>query len=319
MGIIVLVMLVIVGLITCFFYDGFETKIFGNTSYLGWVLLISGILLSLIGLGTWGGDEETGPDGRVYKKKHDFFWIPILIWGILFLGIGIYLKIFVGSPEEAPETTTDTEETVVIPDPTTRTVNFYNTAEDTVRAIVADDVVAKGMVFNQKIKPNSIFPKTLDAGTYMFMSSANGEGMLKFPPENPDLSKFKLHEDEKGKFYQRILAAETADESDYDEAWVMVDGHTALAVVAIDIIMATQPVVVDNVDLLTEDDIVAVYPGTDLIEPMLNNDEGKVLVSGPADDLKYGDEQDRYFALIPYSGDNFTIEFAKKYLRKTKF
>ncbi len=57
--------------------------------------IIAGAALLLIGYFTMPGkvlDPETGE--KVSKKKHDFFFIPIIVWGALLVIAGVYLMFF---------------------------------------------------------------------------------------------------------------------------------------------------------------------------------------------------------------------------------
>lgn len=322
LGISVVIILFLVGFITAFFFDGMETKVFGNTLYLSWVLLVSGILLTLIGLGTWKGEIVQDVGVPPYRKKHDLFWIPIIFWGAFFLIMGIYLMFFVEHDKKENLSSTGEDGEIEYYEPTTRKVNFYNAStSDTVRAIVADDVITKGLVFNRLINPNSIYTETLNEGTYMFMSSSNGQTLLKFPPDNPDTSKFTLHTDEQGSFYQRNLTHATASDKDYDEAWLMIDGKTGLALVAIDKLVDGE-INSEKLELLTDSDIKEVYPPNDLIEPnpSFNKENGQVVVVSPAEKLKKKTTEDeKHYALVPFSGDEISIDDVKKYLLETKF
>jgi len=70
----------------------FEDTRLGNSAFIGWSMLWAGILLSLQGLAIYGGglpDEETGEVPP--KTYNDFFWIPVIIWGLGFIGLSIWL------------------------------------------------------------------------------------------------------------------------------------------------------------------------------------------------------------------------------------
>ena len=69
----------------------FEDPKLGNTPYIGWSMLWAGIVLILFALMSFGGDlDENGePTGK--KSYNDFFWIPIWVWCLGFIGGSIYL------------------------------------------------------------------------------------------------------------------------------------------------------------------------------------------------------------------------------------
>lgn len=89
-GILVPILFFLSGWITSYWY---EDVTLGNTEYMKWTLLWPGILLTLIGLTLLpiATDPETGK--KKYVGNHDLFWIPMIVWGILFLSISI--KLFV--------------------------------------------------------------------------------------------------------------------------------------------------------------------------------------------------------------------------------
>jgi len=78
--------------IVSFFYPESD-KVFYSPA-MPWSFLFAGILLALQGLMALGGDEEeeeTEPQGITIRNS--FFFIPVGIWGIGFLGLSIYLFI----------------------------------------------------------------------------------------------------------------------------------------------------------------------------------------------------------------------------------
>ncbi|MDG1475815.1 MAG: hypothetical protein P8Q14_01580 [Vicingaceae bacterium] len=85
-GILVPILFFASGFIMSYWYDDVTL---GNTAYLKWTLLWPGILLTLIGLFVLpiSKDPETGK--TKYVGNHDLFWIPMIVWGVLFLGISI--------------------------------------------------------------------------------------------------------------------------------------------------------------------------------------------------------------------------------------
>lgn len=321
-GIMVFLMFVIVGLITTIWFDGWETKIVGNTEYLSWVLTISGVLLIPIGISTWKGKIVQDIGIPAHRKKHDFFWIPIIFWAIFYLGLGIYMMFFV---EYNPNTNSSYNSPVnVITEPTTRVINLYNPSQDTIKIIVQDELRKTKIVYNENIAPNRITPVEFGKGTYMFHSwSPQGEKIAGFMPEESilDSSKFKLHRDDLGTFYQRILNPSTIDTSDYDEAWLVIDGKTKLALVSINKIVESV-IKVENIDKLTDQDIIKIYSPDDLIDPIIGADQkgiNTIVVSPSEDILPRKNKKDNHYALIPFTQDKFTIEIAKDYLRDTKF
>lgn len=57
--------------------------------------LAAGILLAVIGAFTLPGKVmDRGTGQMVSKKKHDFFFLPIIVWGILLTAAGVYMLFF---------------------------------------------------------------------------------------------------------------------------------------------------------------------------------------------------------------------------------
>tara|TARA_B100000809_G_C15136176_1_gene530698 strand:+ start:4106 stop:5071 length:966 start_codon:yes stop_codon:yes gene_type:complete len=85
-GILVPILFFVSGFITSYWYDDVTL---GNTEYMKWTLLGPGILLTIIGLFLLpvSKDPETGK--WKYAGNHDLFWIPMVVWGVLFLGFSI--------------------------------------------------------------------------------------------------------------------------------------------------------------------------------------------------------------------------------------
>jgi len=82
----------IIFLISAFIMSRFEENYMQGFGKSG---LIAGGVLILIGLLTLPGkvlDEGSGQ--MVSKKKHDFFFLPIIVWGVLLTGVGAYMTFF---------------------------------------------------------------------------------------------------------------------------------------------------------------------------------------------------------------------------------
>lgn len=87
------IMVPIVLFICCWICSySFEDTRLGNPDYMGWSMIWAGIPLFIIGglvAASNLPDAETGE--KPEKSYNDFFFIPIWIWGLFFLGFGIYL------------------------------------------------------------------------------------------------------------------------------------------------------------------------------------------------------------------------------------
>lgn len=93
-GILVIIALVISAWLTGY---AFEDESIRNLEYVKWVLLWAGIPLFLIGLGLspLHKDETTGK--WKYIGGHDLFFIPMFVWGLIFIGFS--LKYFIVGTE----------------------------------------------------------------------------------------------------------------------------------------------------------------------------------------------------------------------------
>ena len=69
----------------------FEDVTLSNGSYMAWVLLWTGIVLTLLGLLLFPIQKDPETQQRKYVGGHDFFWVPMVAWGIGFLAFSIYL------------------------------------------------------------------------------------------------------------------------------------------------------------------------------------------------------------------------------------
>jgi len=85
-GILVPILFFASGFIMSYWYDDVTL---GNTEYLKWTLLWPGILLTLIGLFVLPIEKDPETGKTKYAGNHDLFWIPMIVWGILFLGLSV--------------------------------------------------------------------------------------------------------------------------------------------------------------------------------------------------------------------------------------
>lgn len=118
----------------------FEDTRFGNSSYLGWTMIWSGIASLVIGgllAASNMKDPETGE--KPPKSYHDFMWIPVWIWGIVLIAGGIWFTSKGGDDNEESDISYED----VIPDEVEyegeKTIHFYNPTEDTTLVVVKDE------------------------------------------------------------------------------------------------------------------------------------------------------------------------------------
>ncbi|UKN03384.1 hypothetical protein K6119_07625 [Paracrocinitomix mangrovi] len=131
----------------------FEDTRLGNPHFMGWTLLWAGIALTLIGLALWqmtkAPDDENKslePGEIPTKSRHDFFWIPVWIWGVGLTALSIYL-IFSGGSDE--ETTISQEKDEYFFGE--KMLHFHNNQDDTVQVVVFDD--ENGLFMDEEIPP----------------------------------------------------------------------------------------------------------------------------------------------------------------------
>ncbi len=307
MGIIVPILFLVTGFLYSWI-SGDPDKTLGNTTMLAWASMISGILLTLIGLGARSGATQDA-QGNTKRSKHDFFYIPVFVWGLLLGGLSIYFFVTKGkaSPIEpaASETSPTTPPTAQLP--TSRTVNLYNPTNEALTYIVADDT-KDGLVSREEVAPQSFAKIELDEGTYLF-SAYNGkkETLFTFPDKAfaSDEAKYTKHKDDKGSFYQRIVKPSTKENDDYDEAWIVLDGKTSLLLVNVTSACYED---VTEAELKKADWVSGIqeeYDGRDMIEPLYNQfmKDKMISVVAPGDKLPTTvSKSDIVYLLVPFSG-----------------
>jgi hypothetical protein len=92
-GITVPIILFICAWITTHWFEGTEVvgKALANSSFLAWTFLWSGLAILLqaaVIVGMRPADRTVGANRP--KAHHDFFWIPVWLWGVLFTSLSIW-------------------------------------------------------------------------------------------------------------------------------------------------------------------------------------------------------------------------------------
>ncbi len=308
MGIIV----PIIFLVTGFLYSwisGDPDKRLGNPDMLAWTSMISGILLTLIGLAALGMSSED-EQGNKKRAKHDFFFIPIVAWGGLLIVWCIYLFFFSGksSAEPSPTGLVDKPAAPAIEVPHTRMVNFYNPTKDSLKYLVNDET-GGGLIASGTVGPNSFASVEIEEATYMFIARNMQDKSSFFLPSEEDAedeSKYKLYEDDKGKFFQRILNPATPENDDYDEAWFVLDGKTELLLVDVNSAADSTVTRGDVRKTKWSDKVAHQYKATDIIEPVFGTrpKDGVISVIAPGKMLPFQKEKDeQVYLLVPYHGE----------------
>ncbi len=320
-GIIVPIIFFICGWVVSYWID--DTRL-GNSDFLGWTAFYAGIFCFILGLGFIGSKEDEFQDmqpGEIpVKKKHDFFWIPVIIWGVLFLVWSAYL--LMGDSEESEYESDYDVEQLMDEDPTTRIINFYNPNEDTMSYLIEDLGDFEEV---SSVSPNSYVSTEVDMNTYWIVGfDHEDELVLTYPHEDfrDDKSKYKLVEEEVNgemiKYFQRIIEPATEDKRDYDEAWVVLDGDHDLVLVDVsetcnDTIKKGTMRHMDWLELVEN-----VYDGHDVIEPLYEKRNGSktftVLPPGKSIPLDL-DKKEVVYCLVPIKkGKKLTNEYLAEML-----
>jgi hypothetical protein len=331
MGIMVPITFIISCLLTGWI-SGDHDYTLGNSHMLGWGSLWTAIICLLMGVVALGG-EAKDEQGNPVKKKHDFFWIPVIVWALIFGGLSLYLLVFAGKSEPEPSTLSDILNAPESSDADSteedfsnimRVVNFYNPTDDSLTYIVADEN-GEGLIERATVAPRSFVSKEMTAGTYMFSAYNQAkETTLSLPAKEDagDEKRYRKYKDDKGSFYQRILDAQTEDTDDYDEAWLVLDGETDLLVV--NITEACDPDY--TLAMMKEGDwadaIQEELDTRDLVEPLFKSYfEGKRLsVLAPGAKIPTDIEADQVICLlVPYRGEKSKDAVIEKAVKAARF
>ena len=95
-GITVPIILFVCGWITTHWFEGTEIvgKALDNSSFLAWTFLWTGLttlLQALVIVGMQPTDRTVGATPP--KAHHDFFWIPVWLWGLIFSSLSVWFFI----------------------------------------------------------------------------------------------------------------------------------------------------------------------------------------------------------------------------------
>lgn len=273
-GITVLIFTLLSGWIVSNWFD--DTRL-GNYPFVGWTLLWSGIVLTIQGALVWGGGTPDPDTGEVpFRRGHDFFWIPVLFWGLGFIGLSIWLVNKEPDPRFGGNATSPTP-TEVYSDNEERMVNIYNPYADSVDVLVSD-LKTKQEVIEATIPPYSTRYKSFACKPY-------------YVQLNGDDYKSKM----------RVQKAETHYSYEYDQVWYVLDGEA-------DMILLDVTSVCDSTS--TREDIEAVnwkskvkerYNGKQMIAPYVKaTSTMKPVIYGVGDVLPMNHtKRERIFALVP--------------------
>jgi hypothetical protein len=261
----------------------FEDTRFGNYAYMGWSILWPSILITLGGL-TDLMKNEPDENGKVEPKTpNDLFWIPLIIWGPILLGISIYL-IFKGPGEGYGDNKKDYSEYIEDVEEAEAEVNdvllnFYNDYDDTTYIELFESNSTESLA-NADMAPKKVMYVRYEYGDYDIQVN---EGFGSFTlPEPTDV-------DETTKYYSN---------------WLVLGAETDLVLVNVSEACRSDINETELKEIDWSKNVVASYDGDDIIEVVLNDDNPKAVYSvyNPGYDLPLElEENEVVFTMIPFS------------------
>ena len=272
------------------FINGFIVKLFieddriGNPRFMGWTLFYSAIVCLLIGLAVLGGNKEAEEKNQP-KKKHDFFFIPIIFWALIFGGISAWLLIG-GKSSDTSELNSDdlpqTEE--VIP----RSIFVLNQSDDSISYLFGD---SSGVIKNAQLPPHIFSEVEIDPGTYIISGLNLQDSVLLSLPYSKEFvtagKNYVLQKDAEGNYYERIISPPTKDSLDYDKAWFIASGQSDMIFVDVTEFCKKNNTIEEIKATDWTKRTGQIYDGHELIEPVLKplKAGGKVTVLKPGEDF----------------------------------
>lgn len=286
-GITVPIFLFISGWIMSFWFP--DTRL-GNYPFIGWSMLWAGILLTLQGAAVWGGGVPDPETGEIpLKRGHDFFWIPVLFWGIGLIGLSIWLinkepkeSFYSSNYEEVIQNIQDEDEN----EETTRLVNFYNPFKDSV-FIELFDAKTKESIIDATIPPLNTRYKEFEFNRYDIVIDEN-------------------------KYRITIGKSKNPNSDDYDEVWYVLGGGVDILLVDVTEACDEEVTREDLRGIDWTERITKRYDGDNLIEPsLISTPKKKRIIFGIGDKLPLEHrKKEIIYALIPIEdGVNPTDEY----------
>ncbi len=311
-GLIVPIVFFICAWIVSYWYD--DTRL-GNASFMGWSCFYTAIVLLLPGLAML----FTDPDEDGVKRKHDFFFVPVLFWAIGLGALSAYLiYIGPGNPDKDEVVISDSDslsEKIVL----TRTVNFLNSSDDTLECIVSNE---DGLVAKFQVAPHSWEEDELKEGSFIF-AGFDLDGNQTFELPRGEISgasdEYEKIRGKDGDYFQRVLRGATDNPDAYDDAWIILDGERNLMLIEVTAICGESfsKDEIMNMPWITQLD--SVYDGNDLIEPFVAPRKGysgvQVLEPGDVLPAKIG-RKEKVYALMSVPKDK---EITSEYIAKRIF
>jgi hypothetical protein len=301
-GILIPILFFLSGWITSYWYDDVTL---GNTEYMKWTLLGPGILLTLIGLVLLpiGTDEETGK--KKYVGNHDMFWIPMVVWGILFLSISI--KFFV--TDTTAENETEFEEV------------YAEEEEDKAETEAKDYVMnEKGIkegervvkIYNPTSEPITVYvyppgkgddalSGDVPAKDHLFIALAEGDHVVQFNNTKKEFS---------------VKGSSTIDNYDSDDVWIVLADDMDLLLV--DVTASCSKITKTELrEIDWSGKLHKRYNGNEKINMDVKQTEGKYFeIREPYYNLPISHtDKEHIYSIIPIpSADEATDEFIEEFI-----
>lgn len=318
-GILVLIYFFLSAWICSYFFD--TQKTFGDLPYLGWSLFWAAIVTTihalLIVVMRYGHDENDPEPPKKITHSHLFF-IPVVFWPLILGGLSAKFLLMSGNDRDDYEVVAPpvVEEEKVF----SRTIYFLNPTDDTMYYEISS---TDGAYEKEKISPRSYIDKTLDPGKY-YISGIDLEGNVVFSFPSGKVTKDKskstiAKNHDKASVYHRIIGDGTETEKDCDDIWVVLNGERDMMMVDVTSI-CHDSLTKSEVEKTDWTKLVTSYDGTDIIEPLYEEDPGKgtftVLTTG--DDIPTSTKKnERVYAMFSYArGTELTNEYLAKRIVK---
>lgn len=280
-GIIVPIIVLINGFIVRMFIE--DDRI-GNPKFMGWTLFYSAIVCLLIGITILGTNKEAAEKNQP-KKKHDFFFIPIIFWALIFGGLSAWLLIGGKSSDTTELNADDLKQTEEV---SPRSIFVLNQSDDTITYLFGD---SSGVVENGTLPPHIFSEVEIYPGSYIVSGSNMQDSVLISLPYNKEFASvaknYVLQKDAEGNYYERVITAPTKDSLDYDKAWFIASGQSDMIFVDVTD-FCRQNITADQVKAVDwKKRFDKIYDGQELIEPALKplKAGGKVTVLKPGQDF----------------------------------
>jgi hypothetical protein len=317
-GIIVPILLFGIGYICSLFY---EDKRLGNTDLMGWTLFYSCILFLLIGLAVGLPSEEEKEKGMKFKwNNHTFFYIPILIWGIIAMVFSIYFLMIYNPNAVDDSVDFQTNQTESTEDKKTK-IHFYNPTEDSLIYYTYDEYGTDEAVKLAGYTSEMIYTSGEEnQANYIGATTFDDTFTLNILPEDfkkYDQTKFVKIKEEGKEYFLRKIKQATAATNDVDDIWVLLDENYHLALIDVSEIYSSGKInrnSIEKINWLSK--VKEKYQGNDIIEVNVKypDKNGKIKMIGPNFEFPVTIEgETKVYFLLDYLNDE---DLTKAYITK---